>query len=149
MTERRINWPDLLFGGFLIAVAAGTFAATWKLAGGTTSNMGPGFMPRALALILLGFGSYFAGRSLLRPFEGISAIHWRPLLGIPVAIGLFAFLLEPFGLALASLVAILAAAAASRETRFFEILLFGLAMTAASVFLFVKALSLPVPIWPW
>lgn len=149
MTHRRFDWPDLLFGGFLIAVAAITFAATWKLASGTAANMGPGYMPRAIALALLGFGLFFAGRGLVRGHAGIPRVLARPILGVGASVAAFALLIETAGLAAASLAAILIAAFASRESRFFEVILFGLFITAAAVLLFVKALALPVSIWPW
>lgn len=149
MTRRRFDWPDLAFGAFLVAVAAGTLIATRGLAGGTAANMGPGYMPRAIALILLAFGLFFAGRGLVRSYVGIEPVQLRPIIGVGVAVGVFALLIESAGLALASFAAILIAAAASRESRFFEVILFGFAITAGAVMLFVKALALPVSIWPW
>ncbi|CAA0085485.1 Uncharacterised protein [Starkeya nomas] len=149
MTTRRFDWPDLLFGLFLIAVAAGTFAATWRLAGGSAADMGPGYMPRAIALALLGFGLFFAGRGLLRGHAGIPRVQLRPILGVGASVGAFALLIEGAGLAAASLAAILIAACASRESRFLEVIPFGLVITAGAVLLFVKALALPVAIWPW
>lgn len=149
VTHRRFDWPDLLFGGFLIAVAAGTFAATWNLAGGSAANMGPGYMPRAIALVLLGFGLFFAGRGLVRGTGALPHVQARPILGIGASVAAFALLIESAGLALASFAAILIAAFASRESRFFEVILFGLVIAAGAVLLFVKALALPVSIWPW
>lgn len=150
MTHRRFDLPDLLFGVFLMAVAAGTFAATRSLSGGTAANMGPGYMPRAIALVLLGFGLFFAGRGALRGVpQGIARVHLRPILGVGVAVGVFALLIETAGLAAASLAAVLVAALAGRESRLVETTLFGVAITAGAVLLFAKALALPVPIWPW
>ena len=146
---RRLDWPDLLFGTFLIAVSAGAFAATAKLSGGSAADMGPGYMPRAIALILLGFGLFFTGRGLTRRHAGIERVQARPMLGIAVAVGTFALLIEGAGLVAASFAAVLLAAAASRESRLFEVILFGLCVAAGAVLLFVKALALPVPIWPW
>lgn len=148
MTRRRFDLPDLAFGAFLIAVAAGTLIATRGLSGGSAADMGPGYMPRAIALILLAFGLFFAGRGLLRGPVGIEPVQLRPILGVGVAVGVFALLIETAGLALASFAAILIAAAASRESRFFEVIVFGLAVTAGAVLLFIKALALPVSIWP-
>lgn len=149
MTTSRIDWQDLLFGLFLIAVAGGTFAATARLAGGTAASMGPGYMPRAIAAGLLGFGLFFAARGLARPHLGISRPHLRPILGIGAAVAAFALLIETAGLAAAAFAAIVVAALASRESRPVEVVLFGLLVTAGAVLLFVKALSLPVSIWPW
>ena len=53
-----------------------------------------------------------------------------------------------FGLALSSFATILIASLATREARPIETLLFALGLSAAAVLLFVKALALPVPIWP-
>lgn len=149
VTRRRFDWPDLAFGAFLVAVAAGTLFATRGLAGGTAADMGPGYMPRALALILLAFGLFFAGRGVVRGPVGIDPVQLRPILGVGTAVGVFALLIESAGLALASFAAVLVAAGASRESRFFEVILFGLAITAAAVMLFIKALALPVSVWPW
>lgn len=150
MKRHRLDWPDVLFGVFLIAAAAGTFAATMKLSGGTAANMGPGYMPRAIALVLLGFGVVFAGRGVLGGAAvAIDRVQIRPVLGVAAAVAVFALLIETAGLAAASLAAILLAAAASRESRFFEVILFGLGVSAGAVLLFVKALSLPVDVWPW
>ncbi|WP_312893232.1 tripartite tricarboxylate transporter TctB family protein [Ancylobacter sonchi] len=149
MTRRRFDWPDLLFGFFLIAVAAGTFAATWRLSGGTAADMGPGYMPRAIALVLLAFGAFFAARGFRRAYAGIERVQLRPILGVGVSVGVFALLIESASLAAASFASIVIAAVASRESRFFEVILFGLFITAGAVLLFVKALALPVAIWPW
>lgn len=149
MTSRRIDWPDVLFGLFLIVAAAGTFAATWKLAGGTAANMGPGYVPRALAFALFAFGAFFAGRGFMRAHVAISRVHLRPILGVSIGVGIFALLIGRAGLAVASFASLIVAAAASRESKFFEVILFGLFITAGSVLLFVKALNLPVPIWSW
>lgn len=149
VSGRRLDWQDLLFGLFLIAVAAGTFAATWRLKGGSAADMGPGYMPRAIALALLGFGLFFAGRGLVRAHAGIERVQLRPILGVGVSVGVFALLIESAGLAAASFASIVLAALASRESRFFEVILFGLFIAAGAVLLFVKALALPVAIWPW
>lgn len=149
MTEPRHGWPDLLFGGFLILVAAGTLVATWKLPAGTAANMGPGYFPRAIALILLAFGLVFAGRGLLSGRAAIDRVQLRPILAIAAAVALFALLIEGAGLAAASLATIVVAAFASRESRLWEVVLFGAAMTVAAIALFIKVLALPVPVWPW
>lgn len=149
MKRHQLDWPDVLFGGFLITMAAGTVAATVKLTSGTAADMGPGYIPRAIALVLLGFGLFFAGRGLMHRHDGIERAQTRPILGIATSVAAFALLVESAGLAVASLASILLAALASRESRFFEVILFGLCVTAGAVLLFVKVLALPVTVWPW
>ncbi len=149
MTNRRFDLPDLLFGLFLIIVAAGTLVATWHLAGGTAANMGPGYMPRAIALILIGFGLFFAGRSFLKAHQGISRVQMRPLLAIIISVALFALLAEQAGLLVASFIAVLAAGFATAENRLIESSLFSIAIASGAALLFIKVLALPIPLWPW
>lgn len=149
MEGRRIDLQDLLFGLFLVAVAVFTAIATWSLRVGTAANMGPGYMPRAIAVAVLGFGLFFVVRGLLAPFKGIAPPQPRAVVFILAAVGAFALLVTTAGLMIASVVTIVIAGFASRETRPLETVLFGSAMAVGAVLLFVEALKLPVPIWPW
>jgi hypothetical protein len=110
--------------------------------------MGPGYMPRAIAIMLLAFGLWFSIRGIRRPFVGIAPVRLQPLLAITGSVAVFALTATRFGLALSSFAAILIASLATREARPIETLLFALGLSAAAVLLFVKALALPVPIWP-
>lgn len=151
--HKRIDWPDFLFGLFLLLVATGTLVATSKLKVGSAANMGPGYMPRVIAIAVIGFGLFFVIRAVwrsLKGFEGLSIarVQLRPLLGIVIAGAVFALVVETAGLAIASVAAIVIAAFATREVRPLEAVIFGCVMAALSVLLFVTALSLPVPVWP-
>jgi len=148
MNARRTDWQDLLFGLFLIAVAGIALAATRNLSGGNAADMGPGYMPRAIAIMLLGFGLWFSIRGIRRPFVGIAAVRLQPLLAITASVAVFALTASRFGLALSSFAAILIASFATREARPVESVVFALALSTAAVLLFVKVLALPVPIWP-
>ena len=90
MNARRTDWQDLLFGLFLIAVAGIALAATRTLSGGTAADMGPGYMPRAIAIMLLAFGLWFSIRGLRRPFVGIAPVRLQPLLAITASVAVFA-----------------------------------------------------------
>ena len=148
MNVRRTDRQDLLFGLFLIVVAGIALAATRKLSGGNAADMGPGYMPRAIAIMLLGFGLWFSIRGIRRPFVGIAPIRLQPLLAITASVAVFALTASRLGLALSSFAAILIASFATREARPVESVVFALALSTAAVLLFVKVLALPVPIWP-
>ena len=148
MNVRRTDWQDLLFGLFLIIVAGIALVATRNLSGGNAADMGPGYMPRAIAIMLLGFGLWFSIRGIRRPFVGIAPVRLQPLLAITASVAVFALTASRFGLALSSFAAILIASFATREARPVESVVFALALSTAAVLLFVKVLSLPVPIWP-
>jgi hypothetical protein len=99
MTLKRIDWPDVLFGLFLLLVATGTLVATRKLSIGSAANMGPGYMPRVIAVAVIGFGLFFMIRAVwrsLKGFEGltIERVQLRPLLGIVIAGAVFVLVVE-------------------------------------------------------
>lgn len=146
---RHVNLKDLLFGVFLIAVGIGTLVAIRKLTMGSAAEMGPGYVPRAVAIGLLAFGAAFAGRGFFATGGVIPVPAWRSFLVIPLAVAVFALTLNRLGLAVAAFAAMAVAAAASRETRWRETLPFAAAMAAGAVLLFVKLLALPVPMFPW
>lgn len=150
MLKLRINLQDVLFGAFLIAVAAAAMFVTRNLTVGTAADMGPGYMPLAVALIILGFGVFLIGRGLLAGHaQDIEAVQIRPLLAILISVGVFALLAERAGLVVASLATILIAGLGGREFRIVESVLFACVLTACAVLLFVRVLALPIPIWPW
>ena len=97
MNARRTDWQDLLFGLFLIAVAGIALAATHTLSGGTAADMGPGYMPRAIAIMLLAFGLWFSIRGIRRPFVGIAPVRLQPLLAITASVAVFALTATRFG----------------------------------------------------
>ena len=148
MTRSRIDLQDLLFGLFLVAVAAGTLVATRNLAVGHAADMGPGYMPRVVALALMGFGLFFSGRGLMRTRLGIAPVQLRPLLAILASVGVFALTAERLGLAIASVLAVILASFATREGRLVETVAFAVVLSGAAVLLFVKVLGLPIPVWP-
>ena len=147
--KRRPAMEDLLFGVFLLGLALFVFWATRKLQVGSAADMGPGYFPQAIAWGMVGFGTFFTAKSFVVAGDPIKGPHWRALILIPAAVGVFALLVEPAGLAIASFLAMVLSSLASKETRFVEVIVFSAAISAASVLLFVKALALPVRIFPW
>jgi hypothetical protein len=134
----RIDLPDLAFGLFLIALGATALIATADLSIGRAGDMGPGYVPRWLALAIALFGVALAVRAVLARRVAFPAVELRPLLLISTA-----------GLAIASVATIVCAGFAASDTRPVENILFAVAMTAFAIVLFVVALGMPVAIWPW
>jgi hypothetical protein len=147
--EGRPAMEDLLFGLFLLGVAVLVLVSTRKLSIGTASDMGPGYVPQAIAWGMALFGIFFVGKSFAAPGKKVHAPYWRGLILISAAVGVFALFVNTAGLALASFLAMITVSLASKETRLIEVMIFSALISAASVLLFVKALSLPVPIFPW
>jgi hypothetical protein len=149
MSVRKVDLHDVLFGGFLILVAAIALVATRKLTVGTAGNMGPGYMPLAISLGLMAFGVFFTGRGLFRPYQGIEPVQLRPLLAIIASVAVFALLAERLGLVVAALTTVIIAGFGGREHRLLEGVIFAVVLTGCAVLLFVRVLSLPIPVWPW
>jgi hypothetical protein len=143
----RVDFKDFAFGTFLIALALIAFGATSSLASGTAADMGPGFVPRALAWIILGLGVTFLITGLAKARAPIPAPAWRPLAAILASIALFAVLFAKLGLIAACVGAVVVAGAATSPVRWLQLVAFGVVMAAFSALLFVKGLGLPFRLW--
>lgn len=142
---------DLGAGLFLVAVS---LIALWQgadLDAGTLREMGPGMLPRALAVLAGLCGIGVATRPLWsgEAQDALEAWSLRGALLIMGAAFFFAYAIRPLGFTVAGPVAILLAALGGRETRWVEIIVFALVMTAFCTLLFRVALGLPIPVAPW
>ena len=145
----RINTPDLAFAVFLIAIGALALALASPLAVGTAAAMGPGYVPRGLAILIMVYGAVLGARALFSGRAPMPAIEWRPLFLIFSAVALFAVLLPFAGLALTSFVLVICAGFAAYDVRFRENAIAAVVLAAFAVVLFVMALGLPIQVWPW
>ena len=144
-------WMRQNFAGGL-AIMAIALIAYWlarDLPAAAAGMVGPGTLPRALA-VLLGL----LGLALLlgAVFEtGAPLARWSirgPAL-ILGALVLFGLAVRPLGLVVAGPLAIVVAALASDDVRWGETLVFGALMTLFCIGLFKFALGLPIPLAPW
>jgi putative tricarboxylic transport membrane protein len=144
----RLNVPDLAFAAFLIALGAFAFALASELSVGTAAAMGPGYVPRALAFLIMVYGVVLMARAAVAGWQAFPAIAVRPLLMICASVALFAILLPIAGLAATSFAVVVCAGFAAYDVRRRENLGLGVALAAFAVLLFVAVLGLPIPIWP-
>jgi putative tricarboxylic transport membrane protein len=140
--------PDLAFAVFLVALGALAFALAGELSVGTAASMGPGYVPRALALTIMVYGIALGVRALFKGREDFPAIERRPLVFISAAVALFAILLPFAGLALTSFAVVVCAGFAAYDVRLRENAILGVALAAFAVVLFVSVLGLPISVWP-
>lgn len=145
----RINVPDLAFAAFLVALGALAFALASPLSVGTAAAMGPGYVPRGLAILIMVYGLVLGLRALVAGRLVFPAVELRPLLLILGSVALFAVLLPIAGLAVTSFALVLCAGYAAYDVRFRENAIAALMLTAFAIVLFVVALGLPIPVWPW
>ena len=59
----KLNVPELTFAAFLVALGALAFALASDLTVGTAAAMGPGYVPRGLALLIMAYGVVLGARA--------------------------------------------------------------------------------------
>lgn len=145
----RVNVPDLAFAVFLIALGALAFSLASQLTMGSAAAMGPGYVPRGLAVIIMIYGAVLGVRALFSGALPFPSIELRPLLLLSAAVALFAVLLPVAGLAVTSFVVVLCAGYAAYDVRLRENVLAALVLAAFASILFVSVLGLPIKVLPW
>lgn len=145
--RRWIRSPrDFLGGVTVVAIAVFALLATARLDAGTLRGLGPGMLPRAVAVAVGAVGLAIVALSLV--WRGPRLGRW-PLRGplfVSLAVIAFALTIRTVGLAVAGPLVVVVSGFASPETRPRELVVFAIAMTAACIGLFRYALSLPIPV---
>jgi hypothetical protein len=77
-----------------IAFGVGALYLGRHLAVGTTVRMGPGWVPHALAYIMLLLGAIISGTALLTVGDQAEAPKWKPITMVTIGLVAFALLLE-------------------------------------------------------
>jgi hypothetical protein len=147
--QLRINIPDLAFAVFLVALGALAFGLASSLSVGTAAAMGPGYVPRGLTIIIMIYGLVLGVRAMFAGAVTFPSIEWRPLFLILGSVAVFAVLLPVAGLALTSFALVICAGFAAYDVRVRENAIAAVTLAAFAVVLFVVALGLPIPVWPW
>jgi hypothetical protein len=137
----RINIPDLAFAAFLVALGALAFALSSELTVGTAAAMGPGYVPRGLAMLIMVYGLVLGSLAMFAGWQALPGIAWRPLLLLSIAVALFAILLPIAGLALTSFALVVCAGFAAYDVRLHENALLGVVLAGFAVVLFVSVLD--------
>ena len=163
---RQIS-KDLTAGIFLLAIAALASFQGAPLEMGTLRQIGPGMLPRGLAVVLGLFGVALVVKGYTerppraaRPAEprteaspGSRSSGWRHALRGPIclfaAVCLFGLGVRTVGFLVAGPLVVVVSALASAETRWSENVIFAGVMTAFCFLLFKTLLSLPIPVAPW
>ena len=145
----RVRSPrDLLAGLLFCVVAAATIWLSRDLEYGSARNMGAGFFPLWIAILLLALGAFIALRGLAVEGPGLERISWRLALPVLASVVLFGIAAIPLGLLLTIALSIVAAAVAGHGYRRGEIALLAVGMSVFCALLFVWGLSLPMDLLP-
>lgn len=137
-------------GFFFIVVAIFYFVTSFNYVGGTAAQMGPGFFPRMLSVVLALVGLAIAVSAIL-PRARIERLEsWDPkrLFWITGSVVLFAVLLPTFGLVVALAALIIVSSLASTEFGWLGTLVSTVVLSIFTVGIFVYGISIPIPVWP-
>jgi putative tricarboxylic transport membrane protein len=139
---------DYAGGVFLIVIAVIGIAGTTGLNFRTSTGVGPGMMPRSTGLIIVALGLIMIVNGLFQKGEGLDRWSLRGIFFVLGAALLFAWTIRPLGLIIAGPLAVVFSAFADRDTKWLEVMIFSVIMTAACIALFSYGLKLPIPITP-
>ena len=151
MLEARRALKDILAGAVIIALGLAFALGALAYEIGDPLRMGPGYMPLALGVIVIGLGigivikGFLAGED-----EAIGGVDWRAIVLLTAALLFFGLTVRGLGVALALLGATLLASLARSRTSLIEVVATSVGLTVLSVVLFVFVLQLRVPLTgPW
>jgi putative tricarboxylic transport membrane protein len=144
-----VRGPQDFYGGLvLVLVAILALVASADLPGQRGFAFGPGTAPRLFSGILAALG---AAVTLVGVFSKGPPIEKYRIYGpalVIIAIFLFAALIRPFGLVIATYLAFIVSIMGSTEMRWIESIIAAAVMTLFCVLLFVYLLNLPFQLWP-
>ncbi len=145
----RISHPRDFWAGIMFIALGGMFAGkaiTYKL--GSTAQMGAGFFPFWLGILLILLGAWVARGGLRSEGPGVERFYWRPVVTVLVSVCIFGVLLKPLGMFAAGVVLVVGASCGSRQFRWREVVLLAGGLAVFCAVLFVAGLKLPIPLCP-
>ena len=145
--SERDFWAGMMF--LVVGIAFAWGATTYNF--GSSARPGPGYFPFGLGVLLALLGALELFKALTIESEGgdpIGDIAWKPLIVILVAVGIFGVALPRLGLVITLPLLVLVSSWASDEFSLKATLINALVLITMSWLIFVKGLSLTIPVWP-
>ncbi len=144
---KHLSDKDVLSGlMFLLIGAFGLFLSS-GFEFGSTARPGPGFFPIVLSCLMIVVGAGVTAGAVLRPIAHYARIVWRPFLLITLAVLVFAFGIERFGLIPSVFAATITASFSKSSYGNRQRVLAASALAAFSAVIFVGLLNLPISLW--
>lgn len=149
MSSKVLQNRDVLAGLVFMVFGVLAFVISRNYASGSLLDMGPGYFPRILSVLLSLLGALILLRGVKSKLrEGVS---WAflPLGILSLSMVLFGFLVERVGLVLSLAVLVLVSAAAGCEFKFREVVLLAAVVCLFAVVVFVWGLKMRFPLFVW
>ncbi len=137
-------WAGLMFIGFglFFLVVAGNYQM------GSAARMGPAYFPKVLGGLMAVLGAIVFFQSLVLQGPQVPKISFKPIFFISLSLILFGYLLKPLGFILSVAILVFVSAFGGHEFKLKEVGILTVLLIIFSVLVFVKALTLPFPLWP-
>jgi hypothetical protein len=139
---------DFLFGLFLVTLGASGVLFARDLEIGTALDMGPGYLPTILSVLILLMGIGFVASALLRKGPAWERIAWRSVVVVTTVVVFFGVAIKSLGLVVTIVLSVMLASFASPKPAWLQSAIFAVVMASACVLIFRIALNLPLPVWP-
>lgn len=139
---------DFWAGVLYIAFGLLTVVIALSYPPGTAGRMGPGYFPRALGSLMMLLGAVLCLRALRIRGARITLGPPKPLLVILGSVTVFGLTIPLLGMALSTVLLVVASSVASSEFRWKEAVIASLVLAAFAVGAFAYALGVQMPIWP-
>jgi hypothetical protein len=137
---------DFFLGLIFSGIAAGvvTYSRQYEL--GTARQMGAGYLPLVLGLLLVGFGAFLLVSSFFGEREPGEPLDIRPGILILASAALFGLLIRPAGLIVSILLLVIVSGLAYRSRKIAPLVLYALGLAAGCVIVFPWMLGQQIPV---
>ena len=140
-------WSGLMF----IVVGLGFAWGATAYSFGSSARPGPAYFPFGLGILQAIIGAFVWFSSITvetEDGEKIGDIAWKPLIIITLAVLLFGIMLPWLGMVISLPVLVVVSALAGDEFHWRDALINAAVLTISSWLIFIKGLSLIIPMWP-
>lgn len=147
-----MSYKDLITG--ILLTLLGLFIslyATYHYEIGGLRNMGPGYFPLVLAILLSLSGLCIAAIALLKSrsqSDDSRHFNFRSFLSTIAAITLFAILIYPLGVFLATMILAVVSLSTARDLSLGRVALIAIGLAIFSWLVFKVGLKMPLPVFP-
>lgn len=146
MAMQKRDYRDLI-GGFVLT-ALGIFVVVYgqRYELGSLRQMGPGYFPTALGVLLAILGAFIIVPAFFRKGTSIE-FDWKTVAWVTTSIFVFALVLESLGILVATAISVIVASMPAKlRTR--DRLTLAISICALVYLIFIFGLGMPLPVWP-
>ena len=141
---------DVFAGAIFIAIGLAAFFGAQQYEVGTARNMGPGYLPAMMGVVLVILGGFsLANAARLRTPDPIEKSSFEPFVLVVASVVAFALLIDWAGLVVALVALVLISSLRRLFSHPLEVLAIAVGLAVFCVLLFSMGLGMAMPLWPW